>query len=328
MFDVELSRPTKTYDVTFDYSTGAVNGYLEVDMDGGSTSSSSMSMTREPGAAEDFVRGSATAAPFKPGSRSPRGCAAVYCDTFSNALCLGGHTSSRSRKATARADLDLASLIASDSGDRLEFSTLKEDSVLPGLGFGITFDKDNKPCKVLSDEELNKLATGAHGSEEVNLDTYSELKEDEYYDRVYRDREDDVEKRRKRNENLTRIVVEQQDVITQATSPATSTTEDSVSIALNESLTQQDPLLRQVLGRPDNSSAVEWVQQARKSVKDLPKSEWAVLDRMENISIDFHDLVPDMALEVCFLMLFSLIEIMSCVDSLFCISLIYLLVPI
>jgi hypothetical protein len=70
MFQVDLSRSTKGHDVTFDYSTGRINGYIEVDADAGSTAGMSTALTREPGAAEDFVRGSSTAAPFRPGTLS------------------------------------------------------------------------------------------------------------------------------------------------------------------------------------------------------------------------------------------------------------------
>jgi hypothetical protein len=120
LFQVELSKPTKQLDVVFDYSTGHIIGYVQVDVDAASTSTTSASIMREPAAASDFIRGNSESSPFMPGG---------YDST----------EAPRTSKASSLPELD------------------SNDPTIPGLGFGLMWDKDGI-SHVVSEKEASILS--------------------------------------------------------------------------------------------------------------------------------------------------------------------------
>jgi len=81
----------KHLDLKFDFSSGHVVGFEEVDTQANGDSVSSSSLQREAGSFLDMVRGSSTASPFMPGGyTTKKGSASTKRSTLANPIEIEG----------------------------------------------------------------------------------------------------------------------------------------------------------------------------------------------------------------------------------------------
>lgn len=124
LFQFDVSKPAKQLDVVFDYSTGQIVGFEEIDTEKGQTATNSTSLLREPGSASDFIRGNSEAAPFLPGGydREPS----------------QGKAAGKSKQPAGGFD--------------------ERDPIIAGLEFGISWDQSGA-AQIVSEKDISLLAT-------------------------------------------------------------------------------------------------------------------------------------------------------------------------
>jgi antiviral helicase SKI2 len=137
--------------------------------------------------------------------------------------------------------------------------------------------------------------------ENVDLKQFEGLQDEDYYHDLYVQRSADEDNRRRTTQQMQKLVLETE-TEDLGDSSASESSDSAAVMPLPSKATQLSAELAEILLDESKLSTDEWLARARKmgAASRTKKSDWAVLDRMENISLDFRELVPDMAIEYPF----------------------------
>lgn len=138
--------------------------------------------------------------------------------------------------------------------------------------------------------------------ENVDLKQFEALHDDDYYHSLYEERVADEESRRLNTQKMQKLVLETEDEAAASSAHSGGSESSNSVMPLLPAKSSLSAELAEILLDERKLSSEEWLLRARKmgAASQTKKSDWAVLDRMENIALDFRELVPDMAIEYPF----------------------------